>query len=57
MTTDYRNVIDPGGYRYIRVAENKELEVSIDNPFIGGHCICVADEYVIRVNELTGPER
>ncbi len=57
MTTDYRNVIDPGGYRYIRIAEDRELVIQLDNPFIGGHCVCVADEYVIRINDLTGPER
>lgn len=55
MTSDYRNVIDPGGWILTRVAENKELTVELNNPFIGGHCICVADEYIVTYNEFNRP--
>ena len=54
-TTDYRNVIDPGGWEYIKVAENKELTVELNNPFIGGHCVCIADEYIIKYSDFNLP--
>jgi len=57
MTLDYRSVIDPGGYRLIRVAENRELKVELNNPYIGGHCICVADEYKVIVNDFNRPAK
>jgi len=57
MTLDYRTVVDPGGYRLIRVAENRELKVELNNPYIGGHCICVADEYKVLINEFNRPEK
>jgi len=57
MTSDYRNVIDPGGWELIRVAENKELIVELNNKLIGGHCICIADEYIVKVSEFNRPEK
>lgn len=55
MTTDFRNIIDPGDWRYIRVAENRELKVELNNAFIDGYCICVADEYLVKLNEFDRP--
>lgn len=57
MTLDYRTVIDPGGYRLIRIAENRELKVDLNNPYIGGYCICVADEYQVRLDEFNRPRK
>jgi len=57
MSLDYRTVIDPGGYRLIRVAENREIEVDLNNPYIGGRCICIADEYIVRLNEFNRPKQ
>ena len=54
MTTDDRNILDSRGWRLIRVAQNRELTVPLDNPFIGGHCICIADEYLVKLNEYDG---
>jgi len=54
MTTDYRNILDSRGWRLIRVAQNRQLTVPLDNPFIGGHCICIADEYLVKLNEFDG---
>jgi hypothetical protein len=52
LSADYQNYLKPPGWRIIRTASSKEVEVDLNNPFIDGHCICIADEYVVRVNEL-----
>ena len=52
LATDYRNFIEPPGWRIIRIAADKEMPVDLNNPFMDGHCICVVDEYVVKVNEL-----
>ena len=55
LSVDYRNYVDPGGWRFIKVATGQELVVPLDNPFLKGNCICTVDEYVIRVNEFNRP--
>jgi len=55
LSVDYRNFIDPGGWRFIRVADNREIPVSLNNPFIGGQCVCTADEYVVILNDFNKP--
>jgi len=57
MSYDYRNVIDPGGWRFIRVAKDRELTIPLNNPFMGGDCICTADEYVIKINDFDRPKQ
>ena len=52
LSADYENYLRPPGWRIIRIAKDKEVTVDLDNPFIGGHCICIADEYIVKVNEL-----
>ena len=54
MNADYLSVLSAGGYRIIRIAENRELTVPLDNPFIGGHCVCIADEFLVKLNEYDG---
>lgn len=55
LTTDYLNVVEPGGWRLIKVAGNRELSVPLNNPFMGGRCICIVDEYMVRVDYLNKP--
>jgi len=57
MSYDYRNVLDPGGWRYILVAKDRELTVPLNNPFLGGFCICTVDEYVIKINDFDRPKQ
>jgi hypothetical protein len=52
LSVDYQNYLKPPGWRIIRTASNKEVAVDLNNPFIDGRCICIADEYIVRVNEL-----
>jgi hypothetical protein len=52
LATDYLNITTPGGWRMQRVASSREVTVSLDNPFMGGNCICVVDEYLLRVNDF-----
>ena len=57
ISVDYRNYIDPGGWRFIRVAENREVPLELNNPFIGGRCVCLADEYLVVVNDFNRPKQ
>jgi len=57
LSVDYRNYIDPGGWRFMRIAENRDVTVPTDNPFLGGTCICTADEYLVQINEFNRPKR
>ncbi|MBU0480058.1 MAG: hypothetical protein KKG47_03035 [Proteobacteria bacterium] len=52
LSVDYLNYTEPGGWRMIKVADKRELTVDLNNPFLAGECICVADEYIVKVNEL-----
>jgi hypothetical protein len=55
LSLDYLNITEPGGWRLIRVAMDRELTVPLKNPFLGGDCICIADEYVLKLDELNRP--
>lgn len=55
IATDYLNVVEPGGWRLIKVAANRELTVPLNNPFVGGQCVCITDEFVVRVDHLNRP--
>lgn len=52
MSVDYLNYVMPGGWRMIKVSGNRELVVDLNNPFLDGKCICIVDEYLIKVNDL-----
>ena len=52
LSVDYLNYTTPGGWYLQRVADNKEVTVDLDNPFMKGQCVCVADEFVVKVNDL-----
>ena len=36
----------------IKVSDKQELVVDLDNPFLSGKCICIAEEYMIKINDL-----
>lgn len=56
LSTNYLNIIEPGGWRLIRVATGQELSIEPQNPFMTGSCICIADEYAVKV-EIKNPSR
>lgn len=55
LSEDYLNYTAPGGWRVIKVASGRKLTVELNNPFLGGHCICVADEYLVKADDLNNP--
>ena len=55
LSVDYRNYIEPGGWRFIKVASDRELTIEPGNPFILGHCVCTVDEYVVQLNTFNRP--
>jgi hypothetical protein len=57
IATDYLNIVEPGGWRLIKVATGRKLSIPLNNPFMGGHCICVVDEYIVKVDHLNKPDK
>jgi hypothetical protein len=53
LSADYLNFTEPGGWRVIKVASDRELTVDLNNPFMSGRCICIADEYLVKIDDLT----
>jgi hypothetical protein len=51
LSTNYLNITEPGGWLMMKGASNKELIVEIKSPFIGGHCVCLVDEYRVTRDE------
>ena len=51
LSSNYLNITEAGGWQLIRVANNIELTVELDNPFIGGDCVCLADEYRVEKDD------
>lgn len=52
LSVDYLNITSPGGWRMMRVTKDKEITVDLTKMSIKGKCICVADEYVVKVNDF-----
>jgi len=52
LSADYLNYTEPGGWRLIKVVSDRELTVELNNPFMSGHCICIADEYEVKIDDL-----
>jgi len=48
LATDYRNITEAMGWLMMKGATNQELVVELKSQFIGGHCICVVDEYLVK---------
>ena len=55
LSFDDLSVIMPSGWRLLRVAQGRELTVDTGSPFLGGTCVCTADEYRILPNEFNKP--
>lgn len=55
LSTNYLNIVEPGGWRLIRIADGRALTVPLNNPFMGGDCVCVVDEYVVKIDRLNKP--
>lgn len=56
LSANYLNFIEPGGWRMLKVAGNRELKVALNNPFMGGECVCVADEYLVKLDDFNRPK-
>lgn len=56
LSTDYRNISEPMGWQMIRVATGQELIVELNSRFIGGHCVCVVDEYMVKIDDRSTRE-
>lgn len=57
LTTDYLNITDVGGWLLMKGAVNREVAVKLNNPFIKGQCICIADEYLVKRDDRYSEER
>lgn len=57
FSADYLNYMEPGGWEMVKVAENVEISVPLNNPFMKGKCICTADEYLLRIDDLSRVRR
>ncbi|MDK9718142.1 MAG: hypothetical protein OEL57_09585 [Trichlorobacter sp.] len=55
LSTNYLNIVEPGGWRLIKIADGRVLTVPLNNPFMGGDCVCVVDEYVVKADHLNKP--
>ncbi len=56
LSTDFRNILEPMGYQMIKGAANQELTVQLNSPFIKGHCICIADEFIVKIDNRNSVE-
>lgn len=55
LSTNYLNIVEPGGWRLIKISDGRALTVPLNNPFMDGDCICVVDEYTVMVDRLNKP--
>ena len=51
LSTDYLNITEVGGWLMMKGASNRELVVELGSTLIGGHCLCIADEYLVTKDE------
>ncbi len=57
LSTDYLNITEVGGWQLMKGAVNRELTVELNSPFIKGQCICIADEYTVKIDDRNSEER
>lgn len=55
LATNFSNIMEPGGWSLVRVSSNKEITVELNSPFLGGQCICLVDEYSVKITNPGGP--
>ncbi len=53
FSSDYQNYTDAGGWRMIKLASHEKISVDLNNPFLDGSCLCTADRYKVKINELS----
>lgn len=54
LSTDFLNILEPGGWRLVRTGQSRDLTVDLDNPFMKGRCVCTGSEYrVVKVPSAT----
>jgi len=56
LSSDYLNFIEPGGWRMVKVASDSEVVLDLGNPFMQGECVCLADEYLVKLVEYNRPK-
>lgn len=52
LSVDYLTYTSPGGWYMQKVAATREMTVDLNHPFKEGQCLCVVDEYIVKVNDL-----
>jgi len=55
LSSSYKNILEPGGWSLVRISSNKEITLELKSPFLGGQCVCVADEYSVKITDPGGP--
>jgi hypothetical protein len=51
LSANYKNIMEPGGWNIIRISSSKEVLTELGNRLISGHCICIADEYIVQQDD------
>ncbi len=51
LSSDYLNFVEPGGWRMVKIAGDKEVILDLKNPYMDGRCICTVDEYAVKLDE------
>ncbi|MBI5848237.1 MAG: hypothetical protein HZB31_09875 [Nitrospirae bacterium] len=57
LTTDYLNITEVGGWQLMKGVVNRELTLELNSPFLKGQCICIGDEYEVRIDDRYGEDR
>lgn len=52
LSSDYRNYTATGAWRMIKIADDREVAIDFGSLDVPGQCICIADEYVVKADEL-----
>jgi len=52
LSADYRNYLEPKGWRLKKIASNQALVVDLNIPSLKGKCTCYADKYEVIINDL-----
>ncbi|MBI5076284.1 MAG: hypothetical protein HZB62_14115 [Nitrospirae bacterium] len=55
LATNFSNIMEPGGWSVVKIGSNKEITVELNSPFLGGQCICLVDEYSVKITDPGGP--
>lgn len=56
LSFDYADYIMADAREIKKIAAGRELEITLENPFLQGRCFCLVDEYVITPNLRNQPK-